>query len=558
MIASRHQTTRLHEPPSRELHPYQFHPPPTGAGMSAPRLDGLNNEAAQRVVATARALALGRADQATAQLNAALTSNPDHPEVLRLHAGILSLRGEHSKARAAIERAVELRPMDALYHNTLGTVLGTAGDFDAAIRALHRACELQPDLSTGWYNLGVMLTRCVRNEEAAEALRHAVELAPDNMDARALLGDLLRMQGDTEISTAEYRRVLSERPWTGMAWWGLADLRTDALTSDDLERMRAALRDSRATDDDRIAIGFALAKALDEQGRYRESLDELKRANAIARLRQHWNARAFSAGVDAVNAAFDPLPSGAPTPDLGHEVVFIVGLPRSGTTLIEQILASHSQVEGAGELLDLPQVLAEESRLRGSPFPRWVPAMQPADWQRLGERYLQRTAHWRKRRPSFTDKFPSNWMHMGAIRAMLPGARIVICRRDPLETCFSCYRQYLAGNEYTRTPEDLVAFWRDFDRTAGQWAHLNPAHVYQHRYEALVADPETTVRKLLAFCGLPFEEACLHFHETTREVRSPSATQVRRPLGSDTARASRYGALLDPFRALLGLPLFEA
>jgi tetratricopeptide (TPR) repeat protein len=526
--------------------------------VTAARLQGLDSVATRRVVATAQALGLGRPDQAAAQLAAVLASNPDHPEVLRLHAGILSLSGKHPEARTAIERAVELRPMDALYHNSLGTVLAAAGDFDDAIRALHRACELEPGLSTGWYNLGVMLTRCVRNEEATEALQRAVELAPDNMDARALLGDLLRMRGDVEASTAEYRKVLAQQPWTGMAWWGLADLRTDALTSDDLDRMRTALRDSRATDDDRIAIGFALAKALDEQGNYGDSLYELKRANAIARLRQHWNARAFSAGVDAINAAFDPPPSGATMPDLGHGIIFIVGLPRSGSTLIEQILASHSQVEGAGELLDLPQVLAEESRRRNRPFPQWVGEMQPADWQRLGEKYLERTARWRRHRSWFTDKFPSNWMHMGAIRAMLPGARIVVCRRDPLETCFSCYRQYLAGNEYTRTPEDLVAFWRDFDRTAGHWAQLDPAYVYQHVYEALVTDPEPAIRKLLAFCGLPFEEACLHFHETTREVRSPSATQVRRPLGTDTARAERYGALLDPFRALLDLPPYES
>ncbi|HJP97163.1 MAG TPA: sulfotransferase [Rhodanobacteraceae bacterium] len=521
--------------------------------MTAPRLQGLDSAAAKQVVGAAQALGLGRADQASTQLAPALASYPDHPEVLRLHAGILNLRGDHPGARSAMERAIELRPLDALYHNTLGTVLGSAGDFDAAIRALRRACELQPDLASAWYNLGVMLTRCVRNEDAAEALARAVELAPDNMDARALLGDLLRMRGDTEASTSEYRKVLDERPWSGMAWWGLADLRNGALTNGDVERMRAALRDNRATDDDRIAIGFALAKALDEQGHYRESLDELKRANAIARLRQHWNARAFSASVDAATAAFSPFPAGATTGGLGHEVVFIVGLPRSGTTLVEQILASHSQVEGAGELLDLPQVLAEESRRRGIPFPNWVALMQRADWQRLGERYLERTRHWRERRPVFTDKLPNNWMYIGAIRAMLPGAHIVVCRRDPLETCFSCYRQHLAGNEYTRTPEDLVAFWRDFDRTAGQWARLYPAHVYQHDYEALLSDPERGVRKLLDFSGLPFEEACVHFHETAREVRSPSATQVRRPLGSGTARAQRYGDLLDPFRALLGL-----
>lgn len=500
---------------------------------------------------------MGRVDQAQAQLQPVLGSNPDHPEVLRLHAGILSLRGDHAGAVAAMQRAVELRPLDALYRNTLGTVLGTSGDFDGAVRVLRRACEIEPGLATAWYNLGVILTRCVRNDEALDALRRAVELAPDNMEARALLGDLLRMRGDSAASAAEYRKVLHERPWSGMAWWGLADLRNGAFEPGDIERMGAALGDSHASDDDRIATGFALAKALDEADRCDESMDVLMRANAIARLRQRWDAKGFSAAVGAINDAFTPPPAGAAPPDLGHAALFIVGMPRSGTTLVEQILASHSEVEGAGELPDLSLVLSEESRRREQPFPRWVASMRPDDWRRLGERYLERTAYWRRERPFFTDKLPGNWMYLGAIRAMLPGAHVVICRRDPLETCFSCYRQHLANNEYTRTPEDLAAFWRDFDRSATHFARLHPAHVYQHDYENLIRDPENAIRKLLDACGLPFEEACLRFHDTRREVRSPSATQVRRPLRTDTARTERYGALLDPLRQALGLPPIE-
>ena len=525
--------------------------------MTAPRLHGLDNEAAQQVVATAQALGMGRADQAEAQLRPVLARHSDHPEVLRLHAGILSLRGDHASATAAMRRAIELRPDDPLYQNTLGSVLGATGDFDGAIAALRRACELQPDLAIAWYNLGVMLTRSVRNDEAAEALKRAVALAPDNMDARALLGDLLRMQGDATASALEYRKVLSERPFSGMAWWGLADLRTDAFKPGDIERMQAALRNDRTNDDDRIATSFALAKALDTEKRYAESLDVLNRANAIARLRERWNAQAFSAMVDAINNAFAPPPSPATDTSLGREALFVVGMPRSGTTLVEQILASHSQVAGAGELPDLSLVIAEESRRRGRSFPRWVAAAQPADWQRLGERYLARTARWRTQRPMFTDKFPGNWVHIGAIRAMLPGARVIVCRRDPLETCFSCYRQLLPqGNEWSRTPEDLASFWRDFDRSADRWSSSHPTGVYQHSYEGLVAEPERAVRSLLDFCGLPFEDACLHFHETSREVRSPSATQVREPLRGDTAHAQRYGDLLDTLRVSLGMPAF--
>lgn len=521
--------------------------------MTAPRLEGLDNTAAQQVIATAQALALGRADQAAAQLNPALASHPEHPEVLRLYAGILNLQGKFPAALKTMQRAVELRPQDALYLNTLGAIQGDGGDPDSAIATLQRACKLHPGLAVAWFNLGTMLVRCVRNEEAIEALKHAVALEPDHMEARALLGDMLRVGGRIQESAAEYRKVLAERPWAGMAWWGLADLRISAFAPEDVERMRTALRDTRASDDDRIAIGFALARALDEQGHYGDSLDALKHAHAIARLRQQWNARAFSATISVINDAFMPPPVATAPSHLGQEVLFIVGLARSGTTLVEQILASHSQVEGAGELPDLSAVLAEESRRRGKPFPRWVGAMESDDWMRLGERYLERTKHWRRRRPHFTDKMPNNWMYIGAIRAMLPGAHIVACRRDPLETCFSCYRQHLAGNEYTRTPEDLAAFWRDFDRSATHFAGLYPKHVYQHDYEALLADPEGGVCKLLNFCGLSFEEACLRFHETVREVRSPSATQVRQPLRNDTAHAQRYGALLNPLRAALGL-----
>jgi hypothetical protein len=232
-------------------------------------------------------------------------------------------------------------------------------------------------------------------------------------------------------------------------------------------------------------------------------------------------------------------------------------MPRSGSTLVEQILASHSQVEGGGELPDLPMVLTEDSRRRGVAFPHWVAAAGGDDWARLGRRYLERTAHWRERRPRFTDKLPYNWFYVGAIRAMLPGARVIVARRDPLETCFSCYRQHLAQNEYTRTFADLAAFWRDFDRAATRWRELHPAHVFESSYEELVAEPQARIRALLDFCGLPFEAQCLEFHRTEREVHTPSAMQVREPLRRDTARSARYGSLLDPLRAALNLPLFS-
>ena len=521
-----------------------------------PRLDGLTSTALQEVMAAAQSLDAGRVDDASRQLAGVSATHPDHPEVLRMLAGIMSMRGQHQEAIACMHRALAQRPDDAAYHNTLGTLLGQSGEYDAAIASLRRTCELQPEMAIAWYNLGVMLTRCVRNEEAIEALQRAVVLAPDHMSARALLADMLRMRGRVGEAAVEYRRVLAEQPWAGMAWWGLADIKIARFSADDIVRMQAALRHPAAGDDDLIAVGFALAKAFDDNDRPADALAALAQANAIARRRRHWDRQGFSAGVSAVHAAFVAEMAAAP-PTLGIEVIFIVGLPRSGSTLVEQILASHSRVEGAGELPDLPLVLGEESRRRNQPFPRWCSAMLAADWERLGRRYLERTAHWRRRRAVFTDKLPSNWIYLGAIRAMLPGARIIGCRRDALETCFSCYRQRLDNNEYTRDFHDLASFWGDYDRTLKHWSARCPEHVLEHGYEELVADPPGQIRQLLDFCGLPFEDACLRFHETVREVRSPSATQVRQPLRADTARAPAYAALLDPLRSALGMALWQ-
>ena len=495
------------------------------------------------------------AEDALRHLRVAADSNPKHPEVLRMQAGILSMRGRHPEALAAMRQALEQRPQDALYHNTMGTLLGNAGDFDAAIASLEQCCELQPTMAVAWFNLGVMLSRCVRNEDAALALRRAVALNPHDAKAQGLLADILRTTGHIEEAAVQYRSILARRPWTGMAWWGLADLRTGALGDADIKLIQQAMQQSAASDDDLIAMGFALASAMDNAGCYAEALAALANANAIARRRQTWNAQGFSKGITEVNAAFTPTTVSGALGSLGKEVIFIVSLPRSGSTLVEQILASHSLVEGAGELPDLPLVLGEESQRRNLPFPQWVPAMQHTDWDHLGRRYLARTAHWRQKRGIFIDKLPNNWIYIGAIKAMLPSAHIIGCRRDPLETCFSCYRQHLTNNEYARTFGDLASFWFDFDRSLHHWADMYPYSVIEHEYEMLLANPETSVRRLLDFCGLPFESVCLRFHENTRAVNSPSATQVRRPLNQNTARSTLYGKLLDPLREALGLDL---
>ena len=520
-----------------------------------PLLQGLDPVAMNRVLAAGQAMEMNRPDQAAAQLGPVLASHPDHPEVLRLHASLLSLRGDHPSALRAMRRALAQRPQEALYHNAFAIFLAEAGELEQAIDGLRHACKLQPGFVMAWYNLGLFLTRSVRFDEARDALRHAVSLAPDYAAARAQLADLLRIDNFRDEAIAEYRKLLAEQPWAGMAWWGLAEIKTLCLDASDSDAMGRALTHPHTTDGDRVAMGFALAKALDDQGRYAQSMQALATANDIARHFRSWNAAAFATTMAAITAATCTSDAGH---GLGAEVIFIVGMPRSGSTLIEQILASHSQVEGGAELTDLPLLIGEESNRRRKSYPHWLADMRAEDWQRLGQRYLERTARWRKQRPVFTDKLPNNWMHIGMIRAMLPGARIVISRRDALETCFSCYRQYFPGNDYTRDFSDLAAYWRSFDAFASYWAAKERTHVHQHVYEDLLKDPQACIRQLLAFCGLPFEETCLCFNETQRSVGTPSAMQVRQPLRGDTARAQRYGDLLNPLRQALGLAAIES
>jgi tetratricopeptide (TPR) repeat protein len=521
------------------------------------RLTGLSHDAIRNVIAAAQALEAGRVAEAERYIGALRMAYPGHAEVLRLHAGAQTLRGDNQGAITTMHRAVAQRPRDALYRNTLGAALLAHEDYDGAVASLHRAVELDPKLATAWYNLGLALMRCARPAQSADAFRRALALAPANIDARAMLADMLKASGEVSAAIDEYRRVLAQTPTAGMAWWGLADIKTIRLSESDIVLMRQALSDPGASDDDRIAIGFALAKALDDHDQFAPALAALDAANAIARQRMQWNAAAHTRQIECILTAFGPAPAGVPSA-LGSEAIFIASLPRSGSTLIEQILASHTQVEGAGELPDVPLVLTEESRRRGKPFPEWIGDATDDDWRRLGLRYLERTARWRERRPRFTDKLPGNWPYIGAIRAMLPGARIIVACRDPLETCLSIYRQRLVGNEYSRTFADLAAYWKDFDRATERCLASYPGHVYKSVYEELIRDPEMRIRALLDFCGLAFEAQCLQFHRTERDIHTPSAMQVREPLRRNTARSARYGALLDPLRAALGLPNYHS
>ncbi|MCK9538937.1 sulfotransferase [Dokdonella sp.] len=483
---------------------------------------------------------------------AARRAVPDDPQLLCAHALSLAALGRSGEAATALRRAAILRPRDPAILAQLGGVLADAGEHGAAEAALRQSCTLAPHSAGGWYNLGKLLQLQARLDESLAPLEQALALEPGMQSARFLLAESLMMLGRSDAAAAQYRQVLAASPLSGHAWWGLANLKAVRFGAADLAALEAACGHGELPLDERIGLGFAHAKALEDADRHADAFAAYLAANRLGRQRFPWNAAAFRAWVGAMRASFDGPVAGAPDAALGGEVIFVVSLPRSGSTLTEQILAAHPQVEGGSELTDLGMLIGEESRRRGRPFPAWVSEATPDDWQRLGKAYLARTAKWRERRPRFTDKTPGNWMLVGAIRAMLPGAHIIDCRRDPVETCLSCFRQiFWAGHEYSYDLGDLAACYHDYADTMQHWQARHPEHIRGQSYEALVADTEGETRALLEFCGLPFDPVCLRYFEAERSVRTASASQVRQPIRRDTARAPRYGALLDPLRQAL-------
>lgn len=514
-------------------------------------MDGLDAERIERLHAAARAMRDGTAAQAEALLQGVIATSGGHPEALRL-LGILRNRARRPlEARDLFLRALALRPDDAVLLSDLGSAQMNAGDADAAFASWRRACALAPGEPAPWYNLGRNLQLQGRGEEAVPALRQALALAPGIVPAAVLLGDALVHLGEFANAAVAYRQALAADPGAGDAWRGLCALRDPAPDDADARALEAQLARADLREADRIAMEYALGRLHERAGDYPRAFARIAAANARQRRLAPWSAAALARYLDAALAATATLPPPRDS-SLGRECIFIMGLPRSGSTLFEQVLAAHPQVEGGSELPDLGEVVQQESLRRGRPYPQWVGEATPEDWQRLGREYLRRTARWRERRPRFTDKLPENWKHAGILRAMLPGATVLEIRRDPLETAWSCHRQqFLALPHFGCDFADIAAQMRGCERAMDAARARDPARIHLFRLEALLAAPEATIRALLDACGLDFDPACLAPHAVRRGVRTASAAQVREPLRAGAPVAPRYGALLDPLREAL-------
>lgn len=522
---------------------------PSRSTRAETRLSGLPIHLVVVAEQAMRALERGDSGRALSELDRVAAEVAGHAELLRLRGLALMQRGAFGQALESFLHATESAPGDALIACQLGAAFAQNGDMGEAEAAFRRAIDLDPTLPDAWYNLGHALDRRADTSGACLAFERALALNPSHAGARVQHAEMLKMLGRLDEAERDLRHLLARDPDAVAAWVGLANLKTFRPGEAELDRLVALEKGGKVPEARRVDFAFALATFCEAAGRYDDAYRLFAAANEGKRRTVRWNARAVSQLVDAILDRFARLPPVPAHDTRGDEAIFLVGMPRSGSTLAEQILSAHPDVQGGGERNEIVLVLQDESRRRGQRFPDWVTDADEADWVRLGEDYLARCRAWRDARPRFTNKTLTNWQTLGAIRRMLPGARIVHCLRDPLETLWSCYKHHFGEAQFfTYDLDELVAFWRDERRAMVAWTQAWPDWIHALVHEDLLDDPEWCIRDLLDRCALGFDPACLSFHANPRDVRTSSASQVRQPLRRDLAVAHRYGGRLDSLR----------
>jgi len=519
-----------------------------------------------RLLAPAAALCDGRVAVAEQLLREHLKQFPTDVAAIRMLAEVAGRLRRNADAEHLLKRCLELAPGFSAARQNYALILHRQNKAEAALEQLDLLLRQEPR-SPGLRNLkAAVLGTIGEYAQALDLYAGIVAEYPKQAKIWLSYGHALKTAGRQQEGIAAYRKSIELAPGLGEAWWSLANLKTFRFTPEDLARIRAQLARPELALEDRFHFEFTLGKALEDAGDYPGSFARYAEANRLRRSVVRYDPEETTTHVRRCKALFTPeflaarAGGGCKAPD----PVFIVGLPRAGSTLVEQILASHPAVEGTMELQDLVSLARElggkVQRSDVSKYPEILAGMSADELRELGERYLARTRIQRKTTaPLFIDKLPNNWAHTGLIHLIFPNAKIIDARRHPLSCCFSGFKQHFArGQHFTYSLPELGRYYRDYVELMAHFDAVLPGRVHRVIYEHMVADTEAEVRRLLAYCGLPFEEACLAFHRNERAVRTASSEQVRQPIYTDSVDQWRhYDAWLEPLREALG-PVLDA
>jgi len=506
----------------------------------------------------------GKLEDAESIYRQILQRDPRNLEALRLLA-LIAMQCEHyGQAEKFLKRAVEIAPDFLTAWVDLSRAQLEKLDLEAARASIERAATLNPGSAHIRVHLAHVQARSGQHEEAIETFRHAANLNAGIPAPWIGLGNTLKTVGRQAEAIEAYRHAAGLRPQNSEAWWSLSNLKTFRFTDAEIETMQRVLAEEQLTDESRAQFSFALAKAVEDRGDHPRAFELYAHGNRLRRALEHYDpvqTEVINDRIRAVfHAAFLERHAGSGHPDPAP--IFVIGLPRSGSTLIEQILASHSQVDATHELPEAGRLVQRINRERSDrvAYPEAARDLSGAQWAALGRAYIDDTRKYRQGAPRFVDKMPNNFPSIGLLALALPNARFINARRHPLDTCLSCYRQLFArGQPFTYDLTELGEYYLEYGKMMAHWHEALPGRVLDVQYEDVVADLEGQARRLLEFCGLPFEEACLRYWETGRAIRTASSEQVRQPIYDSSVNFWRnYERELAPLIEILRpvLPAF--
>jgi tetratricopeptide (TPR) repeat protein len=493
-------------------------------------------------------------------IRAFLLQYGNHIEAMRLLARIGMARDVLNDAELLLEAVLTLAPDYRAARHDYALVLVERHKYQQAREELEKLLRLDPD--NRQYRT-LYATSCVglgEHDKAIPLYRELLAGAPQAADLHLSIAHSLKTLGKREEAIEAYRAAAAVRPSFGDAYWSLANLKTYRFLDDEIARMREQEMAPGTSLLDRYHLCFALGKACEDRGEYAESWRYYERGNALKRSESRYRPEIIENNtrkqIEVCTREFFAARAGfgAPQPD----PIFILGLPRSGSTLLEQILASHSQVAGTQELSDIQRMVLEmqgrDPDLDNPRYPGALVDLKAEDFRRLGEKYLADTRIYRTARPYFIDKMPNNFRHIGLIHLILPNARIIDARREPMACCFGNLKQLFAnGQEFTYSIEDIARYYRTYLELMRHWDAVLPGRILRVHHEDVVDDLEGNVRRILDFCGLDFEPACIEFHKTERSVRTASSEQVRQPIFREGLNQWRnYEPWLGPLKDALG------
>ena len=482
-----------------------------------------------------QAMQEGRNSVAESILRKHLSRKPEDPAAIRL-LGVIAM--ESNRVRAALRllgRAVAMAPDFLLAWSDLARAQLKRDLFEEALETVDQAIALDPSMPHSWAVKGQVLSKAQRHEEALDAFRHVLDMSPGNAAALSGMGHVLKTIGRQKESIEAFRECIRANPAFGEAYWSLANLKTFEFNPQEVAVMGRMVAEAELADEPRVNFHYALGRHHENEGEFDRAFEHYSMGATIRRANEVYDPVQTQVMHDRIIEVFTPefLAKSEGWGDPDPAPILIVGLPRSGSTLIEQILASHSQVEGTQELPDLSRRISEINQhgRQGVTYPEALREMGSKDFRLLGHKYLAETMRYRTGLPRFTDKMPNNFPSIGLLHLMLPNAKVINARRHPLDSCLGSWKQlFYNGQSFTYDFFELGQYYLQYQRMMDHWHGLLPGKVLDVHYEDVVRDLEGQTRRLLDYLGLPFEEQCLRFWETDRAVNTASSEQVRKPI----------------------------